>query len=307
MTRRLFALLIVVLLGLSWGCTRSTRSMSPTPAHPPAFWTEVFTPTASATPAPTATPRRPCLAAQVLEGNGVQYTLSPVTAQTHRWTVQNTGTCTWEGTLILAVAPGSGFPITRFLRLGSPVAPNQTLKVEVAFRAPRETGVYQGRWGLMTKDGRVIPLANGPLQFTVVVPTPTPIPSPTPFRGALLFTYRTVTLTPHQQLNFDEGTPEVEYTYNGENDQQLLHVGDHVFFLRTYEWPPLFDTCYYAHYDGKTNAIHNPHQKLGWVFCFTTNEKRVGALVIQNYFKQGGKPRLVITLLTWAPKNRKLP
>lgn len=301
-----FVVLAFTVTGALGGCTQ-TPSASPTAERPPYLWTEVFTPTASATPIPTATPQRPCLAARVLEGNDLQYTLAPVTAQIHRWTVQNTGTCTWEGTLILAVAPGSGFPITRFVPLDQPVAPNQTLYIDIQFNAPRETGVYEGRWGLMTKDGRVIPLENEPLQFTVVVPTPTPIPSPTPFRGALLFTYRTVVLTPHQQLNFDEGSVEVEYTYNSENDQQLLHVGDHVFFLQTYEWPPLFDTCYYAQYDGQANAIRNPHQKLGWVFCFTTNEKRVGALVIQNYYKQGGKPHLVITFLTWVPKNPKLP
>ena len=296
-------------LGLFAAACTQARSANPGPAAlpQPQVWAQAFTPTPPPTPSPTWTPTAACLAGRVLEGNDAVYTLAPKGPQNHVWVVENRGACPWEGKLILAIAPGSTLARTRQVPLPTPVPPGGQVRITLQFTAPREFGEYQGRWGLMTGDGQVIPLVNGPMTLRVTVPTPTPIPSPTPFRGALLFAYRTVDLTPGQLVNFDDGQVEVEYGYNGPNDQGLGHVGDHVFFVRTYEWPPMFDTCYYAPYDGVTNAILNPQNKIGWVYCFTTNEKRVGALVIQRFYVQRGTPHLVITYLTWAPKNPNLP
>ena len=115
---------------------------------------------------------------------------------------------------------------------------------------------------------------------------------------------RQVDVKPGDNVNFDDGGPEVTYIFNGEGDQSLLHVGDHVYFVPIYYWPPDFADCYRASYATK-NALLNPHYQVGTGFCFTTNEGRVGALRIDAYYVDARDvPHLVLTYITWAAKRK---
>ncbi len=148
-----------------------------------------------------------------------------------------------------------------------------------------------------------------PTVTPTVTPTPTPTQTPTATPtftvtpGPPAFRFEQVDLTPGTILNFDDGMAEILYTRDG---GQLLHVGDHVYFYGPlYFWPPDFADCYHAPYKSK-NALAQPEDLVGFAFCYTTNERRVGALHVDRaYVDRQGVTHLVLTYVTWAAKRKR--
>jgi hypothetical protein len=80
--------------------------------------------------------------------------------------LQNTGTCTWDSSYVIAF--NSGYRMTRsasypIVAEGITVAPGEGTIVNVNMVAPEKTGGYHALWQLQSKDG--IPL----LKFVIIV------------------------------------------------------------------------------------------------------------------------------------------
>ncbi len=82
------------------------------------------------------------------------------------WTLQNTGTCTWDSSYVIAFK--SGYQMTRsasypIVAEGNTVAPGQSTIVNISMVAPQDTGGHQAEWQLQSRDGTSL------LKFNVVV------------------------------------------------------------------------------------------------------------------------------------------
>lgn len=85
---------------------------------------------------------------------------------TMSWTLQNTGTCTWDSSY--AIAFKSGYQMTQsasypIVAEGNTVTPGQSTIVNISMVAPQKTGGHQGLWELQSKNGTPL------LKFTVFV------------------------------------------------------------------------------------------------------------------------------------------
>jgi hypothetical protein len=72
------------------------------------------------------------------------------------WTLQNTGTCTWDSSYVIAFA--SGYRMARSVSYpvvteGNTVAPGQSTIVHISMIAPQDTGSHQAMWQLQSRDG----------------------------------------------------------------------------------------------------------------------------------------------------------
>ncbi len=285
------------LVALAWALAACGGTAPAPTATPTALPTAVVvrrTPTASPTVTVTPSPTTPCWAAQV-EGDATVTAQVPAGGTVEvAWQVTNTGACPWEPPLTLTAAEGSDLDAPRW-QADAAVAPGETLEVRVALLAPATPGVYTAHWALRPAQAEPFPPTLS-LRLEVLPPTPTPTVTP----GPPVFVQRQVDVTPGRGINFDDGSVEVNYGYNGADDQGLGHVGSHVFFVPIYYWPPDFADCYHAAYTSK-NAILNPQYQIGQAFCYTTNEGRVGALRIDGYYvDERGTPHLILTYITWA-------
>ena len=85
---------------------------------------------------------------------------------TMSWTLQNTGTCTWDSSYVLSFETGyqmtqsASYPI---VAEGTTVAPGQGTIVQINMVAPQKTGGHQAMWRLQSRDGTIL------LKFVVFV------------------------------------------------------------------------------------------------------------------------------------------
>ena len=82
------------------------------------------------------------------------------------WTLQNTGTCTWDSSYVIAFK--SGYQMTRsasypIVAEGNTVAPGQSTIVNISMVAPQDTGGYQAEWQLQSRDGSSL------LKFNLII------------------------------------------------------------------------------------------------------------------------------------------
>jgi hypothetical protein len=85
---------------------------------------------------------------------------------TMSWTLQNTGTCTWDSSYVIAFK--SGYQMTQSARYpivaeGNTVAPGQSAIVHINMVAPQKTGGHQAEWQLQSRDGTPL------LKFSLVI------------------------------------------------------------------------------------------------------------------------------------------
>jgi hypothetical protein len=72
------------------------------------------------------------------------------------WTLQNTGTCTWDSSYVIAFVSGyrmarsASYPI---VTEGDTVASGQSTIVNISMVAPQDTGTHQAMWQLQSRDG----------------------------------------------------------------------------------------------------------------------------------------------------------
>jgi hypothetical protein len=85
---------------------------------------------------------------------------------TMTWTLQNTGTCTWDASYVIAFK--SGYRMTRspsfpIVMEGNTIEPGQNTIVNISMIAPVDTGGHQAEWQLQSRDGTAL------LKFNLVI------------------------------------------------------------------------------------------------------------------------------------------
>lgn len=93
-----------------------------------------------------------------------------------RWTLQNTGDCTWVETLRFLYKGASGLRLSNTIMdppgLGRPVPPGDTISHELSMRAPDGPGTYDEFWELRDQEHRIPIGDRSDLVARVVVPRP---------------------------------------------------------------------------------------------------------------------------------------
>jgi hypothetical protein len=80
-----------------------------------------------------------------------------------RWTVLNTGGCTWSRGFRLRYAAGSGERLSRSRReiaLEEDVPPWSTHTFQVSMQAPRRPGMHREDWAVVEPSGKAIPISS---------------------------------------------------------------------------------------------------------------------------------------------------
>jgi hypothetical protein len=174
---------------------RMTEIAALTPTPPPA--TATFTlapPTASPTVvSATATQASPTVASGVSQGtDGMQYvsdvtvpdgtTFQPGEIFVKTWSVQNTGTSTWNTGYKLAFVSGTAMTANTSVAIPQEVGPGQTANLSVNLTAPADSGTYTGNWQMTNAQGMPFGAVIY-LKIAVSGASATPGPSPTPTTG----------------------------------------------------------------------------------------------------------------------------
>ena len=169
----------------------SACSSQPTPLPIPTFTPTPTVQARTSTPARSATAETPVLLTASITGTStvckdsvsntdwtrddVPYNFTdysknkPIPPNGHftmSWTLQNTGTCTWDSSYKISFK--SGYQMTQaasypIVAEGSTVAPGQSATVHINMVAPEKTGGHQAEWQFQSRDGTPL------LKFTVFV------------------------------------------------------------------------------------------------------------------------------------------
>ena len=189
-----------------------------------AIWMATYVATTGVTPTPspnpTATPAidltATAIAACVFDMELVNDrsvwpgVLMPRQQFTKKWTVKNTGTCTWPDGARLVYVSGDELEVVREAGIGS-VAPGETAEIKITLRAPASYNRYTSVWQLQDSAGRPI---GEKLEIKCrVAPTPTPPPTETP----------TVTPTPAESFHFS--VPIVVEWYDKSDGKWWAEIG----------------------------------------------------------------------------------
>lgn len=124
-----------------------------------------------------------CLAAVVTGENNPDGTVfSPGAAFTKRWTLKNTGTCTWTTAYTLRFMSGNSLGGPNSVNFPHSVPPGGSVELLVPMVAPTSNGTFRGDWGLYSSSNVYIGkmwVSIRVTESTAVVPTSKP---PTPFK-----------------------------------------------------------------------------------------------------------------------------
>jgi len=152
----------------------ATINVSPTSTPTP-------TPTPASTPTPdlTATTIAACVFDMEIINDRTVWpsVLMPGQQFVKRWTIKNTGTCTWPKDVQLIFTSGDELEITREVEI-EPLSPGETAEVRITLRAPAAYKQYTSVWEL--QDGEGNPIGEKLMATCRVGSTPTPRPTATP-------------------------------------------------------------------------------------------------------------------------------
>jgi len=80
------------------------------------------------------------------------------------WRIKNSGTCTWDGSYLVAYLSGATMsqqPGYWIVPQGQTIAPGQTVDISVGMTSPVENGIYVSYCGLKKANGSFMPIAGG--------------------------------------------------------------------------------------------------------------------------------------------------
>ena len=109
--------------------------------------------------------------------------LMPGQQFTKQWEIKNSGTCDWPEGVELAFESGDELDVVE-MPMVEPLAPEETVEIEITLRAPTNFDNYTSLWQL--QDGAGSPIGEELEIACIVGPTPTPratstpLPTPTP-------------------------------------------------------------------------------------------------------------------------------
>jgi hypothetical protein len=150
---------------------------TPTATSETTLTTTVIPPTATATPAVSATANNASLLsdmAKIVENNspvdGAYF--APKDQFKKVWTIKNVGTTTWSTDYDLVFVSGTAMTDTRVIPLDEKVKPGKTVDITLKQTAPKKPGTYQGFWMLRNSKGNTFGVgtqADLPLKIKINV------------------------------------------------------------------------------------------------------------------------------------------
>jgi len=132
-----------------------TQTLSPEPSEEPGSPTATLAPTSTPTKAPTQTPEIECnqagfVAETIPDGTD----FDPGEEFTKTWTLENTGSCTWNANYDVVFIEGDAMGATASTPLTSGmVKPGETIKISIDLNAPIAAGTHRGDFKLRDQDG----------------------------------------------------------------------------------------------------------------------------------------------------------
>ncbi len=159
----------------AWMATyMATAGVTPTSSPTP-----TATPTATPTPDLTATAFAACeFDVEMINDRPVSpAVLVPGQRFTKRWTLKNSGTCTWPEDVKLVFVSGDELEVLQEPEI-EPPAPGENIEIQIVLQAPTDYAVYTSVWQL--RDGQGHPIGEKMPITCRVGPTPTPPPTATP-------------------------------------------------------------------------------------------------------------------------------
>ena len=137
--------------------------------------TIVFNPSLAPTFAPTVGPTNgpsSCVGASLVSENPPDGTIfKPGETFTKTWTLQNTGTCSWDTNYKITFYDGNILGGAYVYNLPLPTAPGKSQDISLMLKAPAENGTYRGDWVLQAPDGTRFGVGqyNKPFYVDIVV------------------------------------------------------------------------------------------------------------------------------------------
>jgi len=132
-----------------------TQTLSPEPSDEPGSPTATLAPSDTPTTAPTSTPEIECnqagfVAETIPDGTD----FDPGEEFTKTWTLENTGSCTWDANYDVVFVEGvaMGAPASSPLTSGT-VKPGETVKISMDLKAPIAAGTHRGDFKLRDQNG----------------------------------------------------------------------------------------------------------------------------------------------------------
>jgi len=135
----------------------ATASFTPLPI--PATLTPISVPSATNTPAATATSN--CNVAQFMADVTIPdgTVVTPSQTFTKKWRIKNVGTCSWTGfSLVFDSGDSMGGSASQAI---STLGPGQEIDLEIKLTAPAATGNYRGYWRINTNGNVLVPIVSG--------------------------------------------------------------------------------------------------------------------------------------------------
>jgi Ig-like domain-containing protein len=156
--------------------TAAALAPSPTPSATPT--------TTAATKAPPTAPSggpgsfKPCYSAEFVADVTIPdgTIVSPGATFWKRWSVKNTGSCSWNSTYKFVFMDGDIMGGAYVYPFPGVAGPDQTVEIPIQLYAPTETGSYTGFWKIQAPDKTIFGVGqyDTPLSVNIVVNTGTP-------------------------------------------------------------------------------------------------------------------------------------
>jgi hypothetical protein len=225
------------------------------------------------------------------------------------WRVVNTGTCNWTAEYAAVFFAGEQMEAPDAVAISEPVAPGQSIDIDVTMIAPQETGTYQGNWMLRNANGDIFgigPNANDSFWVRIVVveakDTPTPTASPAPDPDVLVS--GSVSLNVDESIDLDTlvlNTNEADLAYQQTKDDEgisghLLVSSSDVAVGIFGGGQPTYGDCKATEMGGIDIDLETTAP--GTYFCYTTNQGLTGWGRYDSFDDTNGVVNL--TILTWA-------
>lgn len=232
-------------------------------------------------------------------------------AFTKVWRVVNTGTCNWTAEYTAVFFSGDQMNAANEVPITEPVAPGQSIDIDVTMVAPLETGAYQGNWMLRNADGEnfgIGPNANDSFWVRIVVveadDTPTPTATVTLVPAPEVLVSGSVPLSASESVDLDTlqlntGGSDLAYqqissgsVISGHQLVPLSSVAVGIFGASQ----PSLGQCEAV---GKSAAaIDLEATTMGTYFCYSTNQGLTGWGRLDSFDATNGT--IALTVLTWA-------
>jgi hypothetical protein len=219
------------------------------------------------------------------------------------------GTCNWTAEYTVVFISGNQMDAPDEVNIDQPVAPGQSIDIDVTMIAPQETGTYQGNWKLRNADGDIFgigPNANDSFWVRIVVveadDTPTPTATSAPEPDALVS--GSITLIPNGGIDLDTlqlGSSGSDLTYVQiiENDAVTGHQLNTLSGVTAGNYgsgQPTFGGCNSTTMDIASIDLQNTVP--GTYYCVTTNQGLKGWVRFDGLDETNNE--VTITILTWA-------